>query len=236
MNRDGLLRWSALLTAGLLCALAGCSSGTPSPSPPATPQPTSTLIAAVTHPTATVTRSPPVTRTETVIARPTLPHTSTSTAVVASATPTWTATPVPSSTDTPAPPPQSPTPLSTATSTLSPSPAPHACRVLVDALNVRGGPGTEYPVVDQVRLGDVLLPAGRTAGADWLYVLVGGSAGGWVSAGYVECDAGAGGLPVMTSPPAARPTPPPTVTPVQSAFQYAPAGPTVPDPSHPCPG
>ncbi|HMN31700.1 MAG TPA: SH3 domain-containing protein, partial [Caldilineaceae bacterium] len=65
-------------------------------------------------------------------------------------------------------------------------------------LNVRSGPGTEYPVVTKAATGDELGVIGRTAAGDWLQVQLPGSAQefGWVAAMYVQVNGDSGALPV----------------------------------------
>ena len=54
--------------------------------------------------------------------------------------------------------------------------------VLVNALNVRAGPGTNYERVDSVTLNDQLLISGRNEACSWLQVTTPSGRDGWVSA------------------------------------------------------
>ncbi|BBO85712.1 SH3 domain-containing protein [Desulfosarcina ovata] len=56
--------------------------------------------------------------------------------------------------------------------------------VTVSLLNVRSGPGTDHPVVTQVRLGDRLVTAGTSAG--WYYVRLPDGQYGWVMMQYTR--------------------------------------------------
>jgi len=58
-------------------------------------------------------------------------------------------------------------------------------RVTADSLNVRSGPGTNFPIMTEVRRGTLLVVLNRREG--WVRVkLAGGSRNGWVSSAYVR--------------------------------------------------
>jgi LPXTG-site transpeptidase (sortase) family protein len=59
-------------------------------------------------------------------------------------------------------------------------------QVDVAVLNVRGGPGVQYAVVDRATQGTVLDVIGQDAAGNWLHVQLGGTATGWVSALFVS--------------------------------------------------
>lgn len=59
-----------------------------------------------------------------------------------------------------------------------------ALTVDVDLLNVRGGPGTNHPVVSQVRSGDTLTIQGTSD--EWYYVQLPNGSYGWVMAKYTR--------------------------------------------------
>lgn len=105
------------------------------------------------------------------------------------ATPTATPTPAPTSTPTPAP---TATPTPTATPGLAvvkPGPA--------QGLNVRAGPGTDYPVLTMLPAGSRLTPVGRDAEGRWVQVCcVAGDRYGWVLAELVDLVGDLTGLPV----------------------------------------
>lgn len=122
-----------------------------------------------------------------------------------------------------------PTPMATGVSRLVPQPT-LAARVATPTLNVRLGPGTDYPLVGQVALGDSLALIGRNEAGDWLVVCCVDGKPGWVAARLVSVEpAGADvtTLPVALAP--ARPQPPaPTATP--TATPTVAAAPAVPSP------
>lgn len=114
-------------------------------------------------------------------------------------------------------------PAATATVEAAPaSPTPFV-EVQSDSLNVRLGPGTDYPIAGQLAVGSQLALVGRDATGDWLVVCCIDNRPGWVAARLVRTDADVQALPVgipptrvpvaptATAPPAraATPTPPP---------------------------
>ncbi len=70
-------------------------------------------------------------------------------------------------------------------------------------LNVRSGPGTNYPVVASVANGATLTAVGRAAAADWIRVEIPNPTStirsGWVSAPYLTLQGNASDLPVATA-------------------------------------
>ncbi len=125
-------------------------------------------------PTETVTPSPTGTATETPTATPT-------------ATVTATITPTP-----------------TVTLTLTPSPLPYIVAIVTGAreLNVRFGPGTDYPVILQLQEGARATLVGRNNGADWAQVELTPGVLVWARMTYLNT----GGesiarLPVIPDPP-----------------------------------
>lgn len=97
--------------------------------------------------------------------------------------------------DLPEPPAAPTTPVGTVTGT--------------QGLNVRSGPGTNFPVIGVAREGDTGEIVGRSADSRWWVVSVPSAPGGmgWVSADFVTAT-NADDVPVIASPP-----PPPTATP-----------------------
>ena len=59
--------------------------------------------------------------------------------------------------------------------------------IVADALNVRGGPGTAYAVVGQVKAGQSYPITGKSADGKWLVVDLGGKQG-WVLGQYVKIE------------------------------------------------
>jgi hypothetical protein len=86
-------------------------------------------------------------------------------------------------------------------------PAQQEVRVTVKrGANLRGGPGTNYPVVGGAREGDEFTVTGRTEKSDWLQIA--GPRGNrvWIAAFLVEAPGDLGKVPVVAPPVA--PTPP----------------------------
>ncbi len=112
-----------------------------------------------------------------------------------------------------------PTPVSSSpipSSTPAPSPTPFAI-VRAAALNVRAGPGTDYPVVGRLAAGEPVDIIGRSADGAWWQIHYTGRQSGWVSGTLVEAQGALNDVPVITDVPAPPPTPtprPPTPTPV----------------------
>ena len=71
--------------------------------------------------------------------------------------------------------------------------------VTATVLNVRGGPGTTFPVIGKLKIGDAVTALGRNAAGDWLYIccLTGTETKGWVSAEYISPAFAAADLPVV---------------------------------------
>lgn len=84
--------------------------------------------------------------------------------------------------------------------------------VTSDALNVRTGPGTNYPIFGVLRKGDQVGATGRTETGDWLAVTLAGGEKGWVAASLVELDVPVSGIAVAQNIPK-PPTPAPTSKP-----------------------
>lgn len=103
----------------------------------------------------------------------------------------------------------------------APEPATPTGRVVgTQALNVRSGPSTAFPVIGVARLGDEGEIVGRSADGRWWAVSIPSAPGGigWVSADFVLAT-NAEDVPVIASPPPPAPTatpvpPQPTATPV----------------------
>ncbi len=173
----------ALLLITLLVLLSACS-GNQEPTPaPLAAAPTNTLLPTAT-PIPANTQEPTATPTPVPTDTPTLEPT---------ATPTATETPAP--TDTPTP-------------TATPEPV---AVVTGDRLNVRGGPGTVYPVIAQAVKDERYPLLARNEDATWLEVALVDGQRGWVSASLVESSTPAETLVVATDIP---PTPVPTPAPV----------------------
>jgi hypothetical protein len=195
--------WVLLIAALSLIALAGCGGIGPSRGPAATPIPTKTLRPTFTSTPVRPTAVPP---TATPLPIPT----------VTSAPPTPTAPP-PTVAPTAAPP--------TATAT----PEKAAFTVSEPAVNVRGGPGVNYPILGEVRQGQTFDITGKNPNGDWWQFIYEGRTG-WITAGMVTARGTArvqvaANIPAPpTSPPPPPTTPPqPTNTPAP-ALRYAMTG------------
>jgi hypothetical protein len=94
--------------------------------------------------------------------------------------------------------------------TLTPTPAPGAlpATIVDDVVNVRGGPGTNYPVVGKARKGVALTIVGRNETGSWLRVccVEGNPPESWISADFVQVTLPPGAdmtvVPVAAIPPA----------------------------------
>jgi Flp pilus assembly protein CpaB len=95
-----------------------------------------------------------------------------------------------------------PTPTSSPTATASPTATPTPGVAVVKAgpaqgLNVRAGPGTNYPVLATLRAGSRLTPVGRDADGRWVEVCcVADGQSGWVLAELVDLAVDLASLPV----------------------------------------
>lgn len=112
----------------------------------------------------------------------------------------------------------------------TPAAAPDAT-VEVAALNLRGGPGTNYAVITVLRQGDVLDVIGQYQGCSWLQVRTGQGAEGWVSGAarfvtlHIACAEVPAATPsAATATPAAPPASTPVATPTPEASQRLPSG------------
>ena len=85
-----------------------------------------------------------------------------------------------------------------------------------DQINVRGGPGTDYPVVGVLIAGQQVPATGRSVGGDWIQITyVGGPSGfAWVYSPLVEVS---GSLQVIEPPPTPTPQTTPTIDPTLAA-------------------
>lgn len=127
-----------------------------------------------------------------------------------SPSPVFTATPIPTNT---------PAPLPTAT------PEPALPRVAATVtVNVRGGPGTNYPVLTTLPPGVEAPVVGKNQQGTWWQIQGPEGATGWVSDSVVEAR-NVEGVPVVAAPPPPQPpTPTPTPEPPRPQFQYEPTG------------
>ncbi len=138
----------------------------------------------------------------------------------------------------------SPTPTLTPTPVIEVASTPFVS-IETDNLNVRLGPGTDYPIIGQLGAGGQLALLGRNEAGDWLVVCCVDDRPGWVAARLVNTDADIMALPVGLPPtrvPAAPPPPPtatpgptiaaaPTPTPEPTSAPVSPPAPTEPPPT-----
>jgi hypothetical protein len=124
---------------------------------------------------------------------------------------------------TPSPSAASPAPAQTPATSPTPARAGVVVRAPV-AANIRRGPGTEFPIIVTLAIGDELPATGRVQDGSWLFVtLTDGT--GWVALDVIEVVNGAAAsLPVVAAP-TPPPAPPPTPVPPAPAATAAPANP-----------
>lgn len=188
--------WAFIALTLLLAAATACSDSRISRGPAMTPVPTKTL-----RPTFTNT---PV--------KPTLTPSLTAEVVLPAEAPAAEAPTAIPPTAVPAPP----------EPTATPTPPQAAFTVTSATLNVRGGPGTNYGVIGQIRQGQNFPITGKNAAGSWWQFEYNGRAG-WVS-GQLVRTVGAESVQVaanIPAPPAAAPRPAATPTPRPQAQQPA---------------
>ena len=152
-------------------------------------------------------------------------------------TPVPTFTPAPSPTvlvvakitpDTPTPrpsPTSSPSPVPTPTDIPTATPTPIVPQVVSSiTVNVRAGPGTNYPVISSMAPDEPLVVIGRNEARSWWQVLLPGGTAGWVADSVVEATA-TGAIAIAEAPPPPTPTPTPVPpVPTRPRFQFEPTG------------
>ena len=108
-------------------------------------------------------------------------------------------------------------------------PAGFRATVLADRLRVRGGPGTDYPILTRAEQGEEVAVHGQAGGCAWLRITAPDGTIGWISADPELLDLGVpcASLPSVPVSAAARaafsrtPTPFPTATATPSPFPTA---------------
>jgi hypothetical protein len=107
----------------------------------------------------------------------------------------------------------SPVPGATRSSGPAPAPPGQPSATANTDLNVRAGPGTDYPIIGLLRGGQSAEITGLSPGGAWWQIRLLGEGGGrgWVSGGYVTTQ-NTGDVPLVRPP-----APPPTATPVPIA-------------------
>ncbi len=106
--------------------------------------------------------------------------------------------------------------VSIPTVTSSPSAATIVVTLEQDQINVRAGPGTDYPLVGILIAGQRVPALGRSVGGDWIEIVYPGIPGGtaWVYSPLVTVE---GSLRVVEPPPTPTPKTTPTVNPTLAA-------------------
>ena len=81
--------------------------------------------------------------------------------------------------------------------------------VTTGVLNVRKGPGTNYPVIGQLQQNDVVEIAGKNADSSWLQIVypTGTIGRGWISVSYAQVSGSLASIPVVEAPLPPTPTP-----------------------------
>ena len=116
-------------------------------------------------------------------------------------------------------PPFTPRPTDTPWPTVVPVTPGVLSGVISSTVNVRRGPGTEYPIVTQLSKGTRVNVRGQDNANQWLFLVP--PPNGWVNGSFVSVTGDASSLPVIDAPPppvptptfAPSPTPMPTATP-----------------------
>lgn len=115
----------------------------------------------------------------------------------------------------------------TLTATVTPvplAPVTNPQIVAASALNVRSGPGTDYPIIDALQQGESANITGKNGGGDWWEVLLDTGQTGWVYSSLVTTSGDTTAVAVAAN----IPTPPPTATPAPTAPPAATTAPAAP--------
>ncbi len=214
MSRVVLRASTVLCLLALVTLLTGCPPAPPV-APPESPEAASPEVVAATPLPLTATPEPPAPTPEPPT--PTLvPPTPTSTPTPQPPTATPTAEP-PTATPTEVPPTDTPAP------TVPPTPATPQAVVGSKGLNVRGGPGTNYPILTFAKGGSRYDIVGKTQDGSWWQVCCIGAKNdkGWMAAKYVTTAGDTAAIAVVTDIP--TPPPAPTAAPAPVGGGAAPA-------------
>lgn len=90
------------------------------------------------------------------------------------------------------------------------------------AMNVRGGPGTNYTVVGALNTGDVARITGKNEAGDWWQISLAGGTTGWVYGPLVTTSGNIDGVAIAAAPPPPPTAIPPTAAPVEPTSTPAP--------------
>jgi hypothetical protein len=116
-----------------------------------------------------------------------------------------------------------PSPTQAASNTPSAPTAPDTSgqptlQVTAPNLNIRAGPGTNFPIIDAMKTGDSAIIVGRNAAKSW-WVIQKGQTRGWCisDTAYSQVVGDASNVPVVASPPTPVPSAAPTTNPPPAA-------------------
>jgi uncharacterized protein YgiM (DUF1202 family) len=141
--------------------------------------------------------------------------------VIPTATPSPTPTSTPTLAPSPTPLPDTPTPVPP-TPTSTPTPGPQL--TAASTVNIRSGPGTNYPVITALPPNLVVPITGRNNEASWWQISNAGGTTGWVANAVVQASNTANVPVVVAPPPPPTPTPAATPTPEKPKYQFEPTG------------
>jgi len=81
--------------------------------------------------------------------------------------------------------------------------------ITAGVLNIRRGPGTDYPAIGQLKQNDVVEIVGKNADSSWLQIVypTGTVGRGWIAASYAQVRGSPAFIPVVETPPLPTPTP-----------------------------
>lgn len=187
MNHSTITTRNTISLIILILLLSACGSATQVTEAPATPTATVETVTPATEPPTPAplpTLAPPTPTDEPIEIEPTATNT-----LVA--------------TNTPLPPTETPT------ATPIPVPVIRLNEGDFERINVRGGPGTNYPVVSQLNVEQIAIVTGRNEANDWWQINLDETDNfGWVFGDLVTLTGDPNQVPLVEAPP-----PPPTVTP-----------------------
>jgi uncharacterized protein YgiM (DUF1202 family) len=141
-------------------------------------------------------------------------------AVIPTFTPSPMLTPTLPPTPSPTPTPLPFTPTLTPTDTRTPQPQ----AIAASTVNLRAGPGTNYPIVGSLPPNTAAPIVGRSADASWWQLQEPTGQTAWVAASVVQASQTENVPVVVAPPPPATPTPAPTPVPTKPPYQYEPTG------------
>ena len=118
-------------------------------------------------------------------------------------------------------------PTDTKTATATPAPTPFFT-VNTDWINVRQGPGPEYPVIDTIPRGEQYNVRGRNPAGTWLEFCCVKNQRGWIYAQYLIVNVDVNAIPTVRATPTVPPSPTPTRTPIPTRTPVLPTATSVP--------